>query len=81
MTNTENKTPLTSTNATVGSCILVTTKGFSVKYETATITEIKSFGAKGSIVKFTTESGDYNQINVKPVAAINFQGVYQAYLT
>jgi len=74
------RTPLTSLNATIGAAISVTSKGFSVKYENATITEIKECGAKGSIVKFVTESGAKNQMNVKPVAALNFQGVHQAFL-
>lgn len=79
MMNIEGKTPLTSTNAVVGANIVVTTKGFSVSYESATITEVKLLG-KGAIVKFTTESGKKNQLTARSVAEKNFQGVYQAYL-
>lgn len=75
-----NKIPLTSTNVEVGASIMVTTKGFSVSYESATITEVKPLGSKGAIIKFVTESGSKNQLTAKPIAVKNFQGVYQAYL-
>ena len=76
---TAGKTPLTSANATVGAEIVVTTKGFSVQYEKAIITEIKTL-SKGSIVKFQTEDGKKNQLTARPVAEKNSQGVFQAYL-
>ena len=73
------KTPLTSVNAIAGASIIVSAKAFSTKYEVATITEIKLLG-KGAIVKFVTAVGSKNQLNAKPVAEKNSQGVYQAYL-
>lgn len=76
---TAGKTPLTSTNATVGTQVVVSTKAFSVKYEVATITEIKPM-SKGAIVKFVTEKGSKNQLTARLVAEKSYQGVFQAYL-
>ena len=77
---TAGKTPLTSTNATVGAEIIVTGKAFSVEYELATITEIKPLSRGGAIVKFVTEAGKKNRLTARAKAEKSFQGAYQAYL-
>jgi len=77
---TAGKTPLSSANATVGAEIVVNTKAFSVKYEKATITEIKPGIRGGAIVKFISATGSKNQLTARPVAEKGSQGSYQAYL-